>query len=62
MVQLIGYVRNNINPLGYGVTKGFNCTTSFKNGPWGKSSISKDLFKLILWYGTLRSVVKEENI
>ena len=47
MVQLRGLVRDSINPLGYGVTKGFNCTTSFKYGLWGKSSISKDIFKLI---------------
>ena len=33
----------------------------FKSGPWGKSSMSKDLFKLILWNETLRNRVKEVN-
>ena len=53
MVQLIGKVRKNVNPLGYGVIVGFNYTKRFKSGPWGKSSMSKDLFKLILWNETL---------
>ena len=59
MFQLIRQARNNINPLGYGVIIGFNCTASFKSGPWGKSSMSKDLFKLILWNETVRNEVKE---
>ena len=53
MFQLIRQSRNSINPLGYGVIRGFNCTTSFKSGPRGKSSMSKDLFKLILWNETI---------
>ena len=34
-------------------------TARFKNGPWGKSSMSKDLFKLNLWTGTIRNGVRE---
>ena len=44
MIQLIRKARRSFNPLGYGVIRGFNWTTRFKNDPWGKSSMSKDLF------------------
>ena len=59
MFQLIRKARNNINPLGYGVIIGFNFTTSFKSGPWDKSSMSKDLFKLNLWNETIINGVGE---
>ena len=50
---------NNNNSFGYRVIIGFNCTAIFKSGRWGKSSMSKDLFKLILWNEIVRNEVKE---
>ena len=54
--------KNSAKPLGYGVIKGFTCTTTIQGFSYGKSYISEDIFKLILWYGTLRSVRKEAKI
>ena len=43
MIQLKIYAKISFDPLGYGVIRGFNWTTRFKNDPWGKLSMSKDL-------------------
>lgn len=44
-----------------GVIKGFNFTTVLQGFPWGKSSISKDLFRFICGMKH-QSVVKEAKL
>ena len=39
--------KNSAKPLGYGVIKGFTCTTTIQGFSKGKSSIPKDIFSWV---------------